>query len=340
MIRLSKNQSLERLNTFGIDVNAKFLGEITYPEDLEDPNIYKHLIDKQFLTIGGGSNILFTKDFEGVVLHNKIMGKEIIADNSSHTEVRFGAGENWHETVLWCLKNNFGGMENLSLIPGSMGAAPIQNIGAYGQELQNIFVELEAFHVEEKRFIKIHKSEMNFGYRSSIFKGSLKNKAIITTVTLKLSKLNHHIKSSYASLANYLKERGINHPSIQDISSAVIAVRQSKLPNPKELGNAGSFFKNPVISVKQFEILLKSFSVIPHYILPNESIKIPAAWLIERTGWKNFRKNNFGTYPKQPLVLVNYGNSSGLEIKNLSLAIIESVKKKFNIELQAEVNIL
>lgn len=339
MALLVENQSLKSYNTFGIDVKAKFFVKINKPDDLIASSQIRTLDGLSKITLGGGSNILFTKDHEGLVLLNQIMGVEVLNQNKQFLNVRFGAGENWHKTVLWSLQNNLGGIENLSLIPGTVGAAPIQNIGAYGQELQNVFIELRAFHLDQKKFFTLSKDEMDFGYRNSVFKNDLKGKAVITDVTLRLSKNNHQINASYASLKDKLDELNIQEPSIQDISKAVIAVRQSKLPDPEKLGNAGSFFKNPVITKEQFKYLLTLYSVVPHYVLEENLIKVPAAWLIDRAGWKNFRKNNVGTYSKQPLVLVNYGNSTGLEIQRLAEDIIHSVKSRFKIYLQPEVNI-
>ena len=292
------------------------------------------------LVLGGGSNVLFTKDYEGLVIVNRIGGRSIIQEDASgRVVVRAGAGENWHQFVLWCLDNGLSGIENLSLIPGTVGAGPIQNIGAYGVELKDVFVELEAIRIADKKHIVFNHDDCQFEYRDSIFKQEGKGKYIITSVTLALSR-SALVHISYGAIRNTLAEMQITNPTPRDVSNAIIAIRSAKLPDPDVLPNAGSFFKNPEMGQDHFLQLQKEFPNIVHYNLPNGNIKVPAGWLIEQCGWKGKRVGNVGCHTKQALVIVNYDNATGTEIWEHALRVRASVERKFGIVLQAEVNIV
>ena len=330
------NYSLEAHNTFGIQACAKAFIEVTSDKAL------KNVLNKNNLPVfilGGGSNLLLTQDLPFLVIKNGIKGKQIIAEKEEEVFLKIGGGENWHQLVLWCLERDFGGIENLSLIPGTVGAAPIQNIGAYGVELENVFHQLEAIELATGKLEVFTKKDCQFAYRNSVFKQYLKGKYCITQVVLRLSKKNHRIHSSYGAIQQLLSAKNIAHPSIQDISQVVIAIRSSKLPDPKVWGNSGSFFKNPEIEQPQFENLQAQFPQIVFYKLPSGKVKIPAAWLIEQCGWKGKRIGNAGSHAQQALVLVNYGGATGQEIWNLAIKIKESVKNKFGIKLKPEVNV-
>lgn len=290
--------------------------------------------------LGGGSNILLTQDIEALVLHMAIMGIYVEEEDEDHVVVRAKAGENWHELVIWSLENNFGGLENLSLIPGCVGTSPIQNIGAYGVELTDVFMSCEAMHLETLELVEFTKEECQFGYRDSIFKNEAKGKYVITSVALRLTKKNHQLYTQYGAIDNMLQEMGIVQPSIQNISEAVIKIRQSKLPDPKEIGNSGSFFKNPVLGKKQFNSFRKNFPEAPFYELEDTTFKVPAGWLVEQAGFKGKRFGDAGVHENQALVLVNYGNATGMELVELSDKIKTTVKDKFDILLETEVNII
>jgi UDP-N-acetylmuramate dehydrogenase len=331
---------LSHYNTLGVFAVASHFVEVTSASQLTDLFL-KSFFDKQIpFVLGAGSNILFLDDPSQPIIKVSIRGKEIVEDQPNSVKVEIGAGENWHDFVTWAIENNFGGVENLALIPGTVGAAPIQNIGAYGVELDQVFDSLELFDMEDGTFKKFGKNECRFGYRDSIFKQELKGKIIVTRVTLNLTKNNHAIEDSYNSLQSYLKEKEINKPTIRDIYDAVIDIRSSKLPDPKLIGNAGSFFKNPVISKKEFEKLQSKYNEMPFYKLSDEKVKIPAAWLIEKTGWKGKRIGDVGTYKNQALVIVNHGNAKGSDIYSFSKKIQESVRNEFGIELTPEVNVV
>jgi UDP-N-acetylmuramate dehydrogenase len=334
---IEKNISLKPLNTFGMNVVAKEFASVETKQDLAkilNTNL------SNLLVLGGGSNILLTKDVNALVLHINIKGIEIVSVYENNVRVRVAAGENWHEFVSWCLGKNYGGIENLSLIPGNVGTAPIQNIGAYGVELKDVFISCEAMNIQTQELRTFNKEECDFGYRNSIFKEELKGQYIITSVIFELSSLQHVIKKKYGDIESELKNNGIENPTIQDISKAVISIRNSKLPNPKVLGNSGSFFKNPVISCVQFQLIKNKFPKIPHYKVSETTVKIPAGWLIETVGFKGKTFKNYGVHNKQALVLVNYGNASGKDILELSKKIQEAILKVFDIVLEIEVNIL
>lgn len=319
----------------GVSAKTSFFVEARSVQELQDAVKFAREKKLEILIIGGGSNMLFKSDFKGLIIHNSLLGKELLTND----EVKIAAGENWHELVLFCVENNLGGIENLSLIPGSVGAAPIQNIGAYGVELQDVFVSLEAFIISTGEIKSYSKKECKFGYRDSVFKKELKGKVIITSVTLGLSK-ESSVNISYKALSDKLEDKGIENPTIRDVSKTVIEIRQSKLPDPKEIGNTGSFFKNPIISVEHYNQLKSSFPEIPNYPISEREVKIPAGWLIDQLGWKGKRVRDVGVHDKQALVLVNHGNASGEEIWNLATQIQLSVSKNFDITLTPEVNII
>ena len=341
-MNIQKNFSLKNHNTFGVDVSAKYFAEVSSTEELLAvlKNHQLSTINFQPLFLGGGSNILFTKNFEGLVIQLNLKGisEEIISDHE--VLVTSKAGENWHEFVQFCLAKNYGGLENLSLIPGNVGTSPMQNIGAYGTEIKDTFVSCKVLNLETLEVEEFNNEKCNFGYRESIFKREGKGKYVILEVTFKLTTKTHSIKTEYGAIKSELEHLGIENPTIQEVSKAVINIRQSKLPDPKVLGNAGSFFKNPTIPLSQFEELKEKFSTIPGY--PNgDFVKVPAGWLIEQCGWKGKQIGNVGSHELQSLVIVNKtGNASGKEIFDFSTMIIESVKEKFGIELEREVNII
>ena len=337
-MHIQENISLKPYNTFGIDVTAKHFVSASNIDDLKQILSLKEHPNK--LILGGGSNMLLTKDFNGLVVHINLKGIEIISENDNTVIVKANAGENWHEFVLWCINNGFGGIENLSLIPGNVGTAPIQNIGAYGVELKDVFESCEALSLETKSLRSFSKSECNFGYRNSIFKQEAKGQFIITNVNFKLSKQNYNLSINYGAITSQLELMKANNPTIQDISKAVISIRESKLPNPKEIGNSGSFFKNPVISKTLFNTLLENFKDIPSYPISEDKVKVPAGWLIEKAGFKGKRFDDYGVHKNQALVLVNFGNARGTDILNLSKLIQKTVERIFGIFIEAEVNIL
>jgi UDP-N-acetylmuramate dehydrogenase len=337
-MEILKNISLKKYNTFGIEVYAKEFVSIT-SSDLLAGILYEKPIDNfNYLVLGGGSNILFTKDVDALVLSNEILGIEKVMENEDYVFIKAMAGENWHQFVLTCLDNNWNGLENLSLIPGRVGAAPMQNIGAYGVELKDVFWQLEGWHVKEKKLYVFNNSDCEFGYRESVFKSKFKNQFIISSVTFRLNKIaNFNIK--YGAIEEQLNKMGQQTLTSKAISNAVIAIRQSKLPNPTILGNAGSFFKNPEINATLFNQTKQKFDNLIAYSLSNGNYKIAAGWLIEQCGFKGFKNNNCGVHVNQALVLVNYGNATGNDIYKLSQKIIDAVIDKFNIQLEREVNI-
>ena len=331
-----KNVSLRALNTFGIDARAKIFAEVNSLDELLDI-VSKH---KNLFVLSGGSNILLTQDIDRPVIHLNTKGIELIDIKGDKVWVKCQAGENWHEFVLWCLSRDFGGLENLSLIPGNVGTSPMQNIGAYGVEIKDCFDSLEALEISSGKIKTFKIEDCAFGYRESVFKNRLKGDFIIVSVTFQLSTKNHMINDDYGAIKDQLKLQGVNDPTIQDISEAVIAIRRSKLPDPKEIGNSGSFFKNPVIPKSHFLRLQTQFPDIPHYIVSEEQIKIPAGWLVEKCGFKGMRFGDAGVHKNQALVLVNYKNATGEQLLSLAKKIQQSVAKKFEINLEMEVNIL
>ncbi len=332
---IQTNVSLKPYNTFGIDVKAKAFAVFNSIESLR--SILSANSDLPIFILGGGSNILFTKDVEALVLKNELVGVELIKENDTDVLVKAGAGVIWHEFVLFAIENGWGGVENLSLIPGNVGASPMQNIVAYGVEIKDVFESLEALSLETLKIETIDNETCKFAYRESIFKHQAKGKYIITTVTFRLSK-KPNFKTSYGAIQEEIEKMGAEL-SIRTISNAVIQIRQSKLPNPKVLGNAGSFFKNPVISKDLFSELIIKFPNMPNYPQVNGDIKLAAGWLIETAGWKGKRIGNVGMHEKQALVLVNYGSASGFELLEHSQRVIDSVMEQFGVELEREVNI-
>jgi UDP-N-acetylmuramate dehydrogenase len=335
---MQENISLLPYNTFGIFANAKYFTLFSSTEDLKNILQSTEVKTNGLCILGGGSNILLTKDVDKVVLKNELKGIEIISQNNEVALVKCAAGEVWHSFVLWCIENNLYGVENLSLIPGTVGAAPMQNIGAYGVEIKDVFFELEAMQIDSLQMKTFNQAQCEFGYRESFFKRKGKDQYIITSVTFQLNK-KANLNASYGAIQEVLTAKQIENPTAKDISNAVIEIRQSKLPDPKEIGNAGSFFKNPEIATKHFLVLKKVYPSMPGYTLTEYLTKVPAGWLIEQCGWKGFRKDDLGVHARQALVLVNYKQALGAEIYNLSTQILESVKNKFDIVLEREVNI-
>lgn len=320
----------------GLNVNSRAYVGIRHSKELNQIKSFLEEFEK-VLVLGGGSNILFTKDFNGLVLHNCIAGIDILKENQDFVWLKIGGGVEWDSLVKYTVNNQYYGIENLSMIPGSVGAAPVQNIGAYGTELKDVFDSLECYHLKNDAWLKLNKDECQFAYRDSVFKQELKNQVIITSVTLKLSKTKH-FNLSYKALADYLAKE--DHLSLDKVSRAVRYIRSSKLPNPKEIGNTGSFFKNPIVHKEIYKKLSQDYDNIPFYEIDNESVKIPAGWLIEQCGWKGFRDGDAGVYDKQALVLVNYGNAKASDLLNLVRNIQNSVSEKFDINLINEVNMI
>ena len=337
-MNVQQNLSLKKLNTFGIETKSEHFVEFTSVEELKNILSLPEYKNKKRLIIGGGSNLLFTSEIiDGLVLQNKIKGIKIIKENEKEVYLKSGAGEVWHDLVVYAISKNWGGIENLSLIPGTVGASPMQNIGAYGVEIKDSFESLEAYEIATGNLKTFSLEECRFGYRSSIFKHEAKGKYVIISVTIKLSK-QPTFNISYGVINDTLKQMGVTELSVKAISDAVISIRQSKLPDPKEIGNAGSFFKNPEILDSAFEKIKSNYSEIPSYPTVPGMTKIPAGWLIEQCGWKGKVVGHTGVHKNQALVLVNYGQAKGKEIKALSIEIQKSVKEKFGIELEAEVN--
>jgi UDP-N-acetylmuramate dehydrogenase len=336
-LKISHNISLKKYNTFGIDVSAKDFVTATSINELQ--KILK-LKPENLFVLGGGSNMLLTKNINNsLVIHINIKGIKKIDENPRFVFINVSAGENWHDFILWCIDNNYGGLENMSLIPGNVGTAPIQNIGAYGTELKDNFIECEAIEIETGIIKSFSKIECEFDYRNSVFKNKLKGKYIITSVTFKLTKKNHILNTAYGVIEKELEGKNILSPTIKDISNAVIAIRKSKLPDPKTLGNSGSFFKNPVITQQEFEVFIAKYPEAPNYKISYNEIKVPAGWLIEQAGFKGKQYGDAGVHEKQALVLVNHGNATGKEIWDLAMKIKTTVKEKFGIEINPEVNV-
>ncbi len=337
-MQILQNFSLKNYNTFGIDVKADRFVSVTTVEELR--NILRRSYAAELFILGGGSNMLLTRNIHKTVVHIGLRGKTIISENANEVIVEAAAGENWHQFVLWTLEHNFGGLENLSLIPGNVGTSPIQNIGAYGVELKDSFVSCEAMNVQTLEVVQFDLKDCEFGYRNSVFKNQLKNQYIITSVRFKLSKENHQISPDYGAIKEELQNAGIVEPGISDISNAVIKIRQSKLPDPLKIGNSGSFFKNPVISKVTFEKIKERHPELPSYPVSEDEVKIPAGWLIDQSGLKGYREGDAGVHEKQALVLVNYGTATGEEILELAEKVQKTVYEKFRIELEPEVNII
>ena len=335
---LYNNFSLKKFNTFGIEAKAKeFVAAHTVKELstilLENKNKTKFIL-------GGGSNMLLTKDIDALVIHIDLKGKKIISEDSDFVWVESNAGENWHEFVLWTIDQNFGGLENMSLIPGNVGTTPVQNIGAYGTEIKDTIISCDAINIETQEMKTFTKEDCHFGYRESVFKHDVKDQFIITSVLFKLTKSNHKINISYGDITKELEKNHISTPTLKDVSNAVIAIRQSKLPDPKVLGNSGSFFKNPIITKSEYDTIHELHPEMPHYVISETQVKVPAGWLIEKAGFKGKRFGDAGIHKNQALVLVNYGNATGQEILNVSKDIQATVFKEFGISIEAEVNVI
>jgi len=330
--------SLKKYNTFGIEAKAKEFIAVHSVEELKTV-LAENQSKKKFI-LGGGSNMLLTQDIDALVIHIDLKGKKIIREDDDFVWVESQAGENWHEFVLYTINQNFGGLENMSLIPGNVGTTPVQNIGAYGTEIKDTFVSCDAVKIDNQEIRTFYKDECNFGYRESIFKNEVKEQYIITSVVFKLTKRNHKINTSYGDITAELAKQGVTTPTLKDVSNAVIAIRQSKLPDPKELGNSGSFFKNPIISKTDFEKVQQKFPDIRFFEVSETEVKVPAGWLIEQAGFKGKRFGDAGIHKNQALVLVNYGNATGQEILNVSKNIQETIFNTFGIHIEAEVNVI
>jgi len=337
-VNIQENISLKTYNTFGIDAKAKYFVSVNTIDELLE--IIKSKNHPTKFILGGGSNMLLTHNIDALVVHINLKGKSIISQEDNTVKVQAAAGENWHQFVQWCLSHGFGGVENLSLIPGNVGTAPIQNIGAYGVELKDVFDSCEALHISSGTIKKFTKEECLFDYRNSIFKSELKGEYIILNVTFKLTVKDHIIKTGYGAIINELEQQNIDNPTINEVSNAVIAIRSSKLPDPEKIGNSGSFFKNPVIAKSQYKSLKQNFPGMPSYEISDSLVKVPAGWLIEHAGFKGKVFGNYGVHKNQALVLVNYGNAKGEDIKKLAYLIQKTILQIFNIKLEAEVNII
>ncbi len=338
-MQIQEKVSLKSFNTFGIDATARYFATFSSAEELvqllADPICHNN----QRLILGGGSNLLLTRNFEGIVLKNELKGIELISQDEQHYYVRSNAGEAWHSFVMHCIEKNYAGAENLSLIPGCVGASPMQNIGAYGVEIKDIFHSLDAMHISDRTIKTFTLDECAFGYRESIFKRKEKGNWIILSVTFRLNK-RAVLNTSYGSIEEELDKMNLDKISIRDIAKAVINIRSSKLPDPAVVGNAGSFFKNPVVPVEVYDAIKRSYNNAPSYPLNDHEVKVPAGWLIEHAGWKGKNLGRYGVHDRQALVLVNYGGATGKEIYDLSTSIINDIKQKFGIELEREVNII
>ena len=357
-MHLDQKVSLKAFNTFGMEAEARYFVEAkTHSEVLTLLN-YRHMIHMPIFFLGGGSNVLFTRDFPGIVIRINSKGIAIREQDENHVLVTAEAGENWDEFVQHCVSQGWAGLENLSLIPGTVGAAPIQNIGAYGVEVKDAIDSVQVVEINSGKQRRYSNVDCDFGYRDSIFKRELKGKVIILNVTFRLAKVAvsgsegvtkslshkvtkpHALRLDYGDIRGELERNGVVDPAIGDVREAVCNIRRRKLPDPAEIGNAGSFFKNPVISEKLLVSLLEKFPGLPSYPQADENLKIPAAWLIEQCGWKGYRNGDAGVHPNQPLVLVNYGTATGQQILNLANQIMDSVQQKFGIRLETEVNVI
>lgn len=337
-MEIQSNFSLKKYNTFGIEASAKQFVAVHTITELKTV-LEQNKNQKKFI-LGGGSNMLLTKNIDALVIHIDLKGKKKVKENDDYVWVESQAGETWHDFVLYTIENNFGGLENMSLIPGNVGTTPVQNIGAYGTEIKDTFVSCEAMNVATQEMKTFTKEECNFGYRESIFKNEVKDQFIITSVIYKLTKRNHHINISYGDITAELAKNNISSPSLKDVSNAVIAIRKSKLPDPKELGNSGSFFKNPILLKTEFEKIHQKFPEMKYYEISETEVKVPAGWLIEQAGFKGKRFGDAGVHKNQALVLVNYGTATGQEILAVSKDIQKTVFEIFGIHIEAEVNVI
>jgi UDP-N-acetylmuramate dehydrogenase len=340
MITVQNNVELQPYNTFKINSIAQHLAIVQSIDHVQELITHEFFNNNKYLILGGGSNILFTKDFNGIVIKNEIKGIETVSQNDSTVTLKVGAGENWHDFVMYCVDRDLGGIENLSLIPGTVGAAPMQNIGAYGVEIKEVINTVEAIEINSGETHRFSNEECRFGYRESIFKQHMKDMYLISSITLTLTKKNHRFNTTYGAITEVLKQMDLKSLSVKNISDAVIHIRKSKLPDPSVIGNAGSFFKNPSVETPVYHQLREQFPAIPSFSGEHGLIKIPAGWLIEQCGWKGKTLDNIGVHKHQALVLVNYGGGEGKKIWELAMSIQASVKEKFNITLHAEVNVI
>jgi UDP-N-acetylmuramate dehydrogenase len=338
MTKIHTNFSLKNFNTFGIEAKARQFVAVDSVADLT--SVLKQHQDENKFVLGGGSNMLLTQDIDALVIHVDLKGKKVIQENEDYVWVECQAGENWHEFVLWTLAQNYGGLENMSLIPGNVGTTPVQNIGAYGTEIKDTMTSCEAIKIDTLETKTFSNADCHFGYRESIFKQDVKDKYIITSVVFQLTKRNHKINTGYGDIQSELAKNGIENPTIQDVSAAVIAIRKSKLPDPKDLGNSGSFFKNPILLKSDFEKIHAQFPEMKYYDVSETEVKVPAGWLIEQAGFKGKRFGDAGIHKNQALVLVNYGNATGQEILAVSKDIQKTIFEKFGIQIEAEVNVI
>jgi UDP-N-acetylmuramate dehydrogenase len=338
-MQIHSDYSLQNLNTFHIDAKAKYFVEVNSLEEFKELQEHRIFKREKLLVLGGGSNVLFTKDVDGMVVKNSLLGKELLREDKTHFYVKANAGEVWHTFVLWCIQKNYAGVENLSLIPGQVGASPIQNIGAYGVELKDVCDSVEAIHLRTGEQIVLSNLDCEFGYRDSVFKHQLKDEYLITAVNYRLNK-SPNFQVSYGDIKATLQDMNVQNLTLKNVSDAVVRIRSSKLPDPKVLGNAGSFFKNPTVTQEKYEELVATNPVMPSFPQKDGTVKIPAGWLIEQCGWKGKVVGNTGSHKSQALVLVNYGNATGAEIYQLALDIKKSVFDKFGVEVNPEVNLV
>ncbi|MDG2431265.1 UDP-N-acetylmuramate dehydrogenase [Flavobacterium sp.] len=337
-MEIKSNFSLKNYNSFGIDVKAKqFIAVHSIPELITV--LEENQTAKKFF-LGGGSNMLLTKDIDALVIHVDLKGKKIVEENDSFVWIECQAGENWHEFVLWAIDQDFGGLENMSLIPGNVGTTPVQNIGAYGTEIKDTMVSCSTISIKDQTIRSFTNADCHFGYRESVFKNEYKDQFIISSVVFKLTKKNHKINTSYGDITGELSKKGNSNPNLKDVSDTVIAIRKSKLPDPKELGNSGSFFKNPIVLKKDFDPIHQKFPEMKYYEISDTAVKVPAGWLIEQAGFKGKRFGDAGVHKNQALVLVNYGNATGQEILEVAKDIQNTVFEKFGIHIEAEVNVI
>lgn len=339
MIKITENAALKHLNTFGIEAFSKWYTEVSSVNDIQELILHPVFKKSEKLILGGGSNLLFTKNFDGIVVRNNLKGIAVVSESGNTVLVKASGGEVWHEFVMWCIANNYAGLENLSLIPGCVGASPMQNIGAYGVEIKDVFESLEAVSLADGKLEVFSKAACKFGYRESVFKHELKNKYIIVSVVFKLSK-DPKINTSYGAINTELQSLGIADPGIKDVSKAVINIRTSKLPDPKVTGNAGSFFKNPEVDKDTYSKIKTNFPELVAYELENGNYKLAAGWLIEQSGLKGYKQGNAAVHDKQALVLVNKGGATGRDVYALSEYVLQTVFAKFGVKLEREVNII
>lgn len=339
-MEILENYSLKGFNTFGVEAKAKFFAEVSSFQELKKALLFRRQHELKLLFIGGGSNMLFVDDFDGIVIKLNLKGIEMVKEDDQNVWIKALASENWHEFVLFTIDQNFGGLENLSLIPGNVGTAPIQNIGAYGVEVKDTITEVEALEIDSGNEYYFINEACKFRYRESIFKNEARGQFALVSVTFKLSKNNHVLHTSYGAIQAELDQAGIDNPTIKDVSDTVIKIRQSKLPDPKDIGNSGSFFKNPYVDTETFEKIKLTYPDVVAYPNTDGSVKLAAGWLIEKAGWKGKRIGDAGVHEKQALVLVNHGNATGREIYDLSESIIKDIYEKFGVKIEREVNLI